>query len=275
MTKKQWIPGVIGFILLGIMILVSVLAPVLASYEPNAMNMAETLQPPSLQHLLGTDLLGRDMFSRILYGGRSSMLLALCAALLSMLVGMLVGVLAGYFGGLWDYLLTIITNIFQGLPGVSMMVAIAGIMGPGFKSLMLGLVLTNWTGFSRVVRTEVMKYREENFVEGLKVLGASHLRIICGHILPNMFGNTVILLTTRIGRSLLSISGISYLGLGIQPPTPDWSVMLSDARMSFRSAPHLILAPGICIVIVMFSIHLIGDFLRDWMDRQNREAGDF
>ena len=275
MTKKQWIPGVIGFILLGMMILGSVLAPVLTSYDPNAMNMAETLQPPSLQHLLGTDLLGRDMFSRILYGGRSSMLLALCAALLSMLVGMLVGVLAGYFGGLWDYLLTIITNIFQGLPGVSMMVAIAGIMGPGFKSLMLGLVLTNWTGFSRVVRTEVMKYREENFVEGLKVLGASHLRIICGHILPNMFGNTVILLTTRIGRSLLSISGISYLGLGIQPPTPDWSVMLSDARMSFRSAPHLILAPGICIVIVMFSIHLIGDFLRDWMDRQNREAGDF
>ena len=275
MTKKQWIPGVIGFILLGMMILGSVLAPILTSYEPNAMNMAETLQPPSLQHLLGTDLLGRDMFSRILYGGRSSMLLALCAALLSMLVGMLVGVLAGYFGGLWDYLLTIITNIFQGLPGVSMMVAIAGIMGPGFKSLMLGLVLTNWTGFSRVVRTEVMKYREENFVEGLKVLGASHLRIICGHILPNMFGNTVILLTTRIGRSLLSISGMSYLGLGIQPPTPDWSVMLSDARMSFRSAPHLILAPGICIVIVMFSIHLIGDFLRDWMDRQNREAGDF
>lgn len=275
MTKKQWIPGVIGFILLGMMILGSVLAPVLTSYEPNAMNMAETLQPPSLQHLLGTDLLGRDMFSRILYGGRSSMLLALCAALLSMLVGMLVGVLAGYFGGLWDYLLTIITNIFQGLPGVSMMVAIAGVMGPGFKSLMLGLVLTNWTGFSRVVRTEVMKYREENFVEGLKVLGASHLRIICGHILPNMFGNTVILLTTRIGRSLLSISGMSYLGLGIQPPTPDWSVMLSDARMSFRSAPHLILAPGICIVIVMFSIHLIGDFLRDWMDRQNREAGDF
>lgn len=275
MTKKQWIPGVIGFILLGMMILGSVLAPVLTSYEPNAMNMAETLQPPSLQHLLGTDLLGRDMFSRILYGGRSSMLLALCAALLSMLVGMLVGVLAGYFGGLWDYLLTIITNIFQGLPGVSMMVAIAGIMGPGFKSLMLGLVLTNWTGFSRVVRTEVMKYREENFVEGLKVLGASHLRIICGHILPNMFGNTVILLTTRIGRSLLSISGISYLGLGIQPPTPDWSVILSDARMSFRSASHLILASGICIVIVMFSIHLIGDFLRDWMDRQNREAGDF
>ena len=275
MTKKQWIPGVIGFILLGMMILGSVLAPVLTSYEPNAMNMAETLQPPSLQHLLGTDLLGRDMFSRILYGGRSSMLLALCAALLSMLVGMLVGVLAGYFGGLWDYLLTIITNIFQGLPGVSMMVAIAGIMGPGFKSLMLGLVLTNWTGFSRVVRTEVMKYREENFVEGLKVLGASHLRIICGHILPNMFGNTVILLTTRIGRSLLSISGISYLGLGIQPPTPDWSVLLSDAGLSFRSAPHLILAPGICIVIVMFSIHLIGDFLRDWMDRQNREAGDF
>lgn len=275
MTKRQWIPGIIGFVLLGIMILGSIFAPVLASYEPNAINMAETLQPPSAQHLLGTDLLGRDLFSRILYGGRSSMVLAICAAVLSMFVGMIVGVVAGYFGGIWDYLLTIITNIFQGLPGVSMMVAIAGMMGPSFKSLMLGLVLTNWTGFSRIVRTEVMKYREENFVEGLRVLGASHLRIICVHILPNMLGNTVILLTTRIGRSLLAIAGMSYLGLGIQPPTPDWSVMLSDARMSFRSAPHLILVPGICIVIVMFSIHLIGDFLRDWMDRQNREAGDF
>ena len=120
-----------------------------------------------------------------------------------------------------------------------------------------------------------MKYREENFVEGLKSLGESDFDIIWRHIIPNMMGNVMVLFTTRIGRCLLSISGLSYLGLGIQPPDPDWSVMLSDARMNFRSAPHLVLVPGICIVLLLFSLNLIGDMLRDWLDKQNREAGGY
>ena len=202
------------------------------------------------------------------------MMLVLLASVISMIIGILLGMIAGYFGGICDYILTVFTNIFQGLPGISMMVAIAGILGPSFHSLMLGLILTSWTGFSRIVRTETLKYREENFVEALQILGAGKIRILFQHILPNMLGNTIVLLTTRIGRNLLSIAGMSYLGLGIQPPTPDWSVMINDARVSFRSAPHLILVPGICIVFVVFSIQLIGDFLRDWMDRQNREASE-
>lgn len=203
------------------------------------------------------------------------MVLALLATLLSMLFGMVVGTMAGYYGGLWDYMLTVVTNIFQGLPGTSLMVAIAGIMGPSFRSLMIALILTSWTGFSRIVRTEVLKYREENFVEGLKSLGESNTAIIWRHIIPNMMGNVMVLFTTRIGRCLLSIAGLSYLGLGIQPPNPDWSVMLSDAQMNFRSAPHLVLVPGICIVLLLFSINLIGDMLRDWLDKQNREAGGY
>lgn len=275
MSKRQWISGLLGMTVLLAVVLATILAPVLAPYDPIAIDMSASLQAPSAQHLLGTDLLGRDMLSRILYGGRSSLLLALLATLLSMLIGMVVGVVAGYFGGIWDEILTVLTNIFQGLPGVSMMVAIAGILGPSFRSLMLGLVLTSWTGFSRIVRTEILKYREESFVDGLRTLGASHFRIIVFHILPNMLGNTVILLASRIGRALLSISSLSFLGLGIQPPTPDWSVMLSEAKTHFRSAPHLLIFPGLVIFLVLFSIQLIGDFLRDWLDRRNRETGDY
>ena len=275
MTKRQWIPGAVGILLLSLIIISSILAPWIAPYDPNGIDITASLQGPSLQHLFGTDLLGRDLFSRILYGGRTCMGLALFASLLSMLFGMIVGTAAGYFGGACDYILTIGTNIFQGLPGTSLMVAIAGIMGPSFRSLMIALILTSWTGFSRIVRTEVMKYREENFVEGLKSLGESDFDIIWRHIIPNMMGNVMVLFTTRIGRCLLSISGLSYLGLGIQPPDPDWSVMLSDARMNFRSAPHLVLVPGICIVLLLFSLNLIGDMLRDWLDKQNREAGGY
>lgn len=275
MTKRQWIPGVIGMVILVVIVGASILAPWIAPYEPNGVNMADSLQGPSLKHLFGTDLLGRDLFSRILYGGRSSMILALFATFLSMLFGMVVGTAAGYFGGAWDYILTAATNVFQGLPGTSLMVAIAGIFGPSFQSLMIALILTSWTGFSRIVRTEVLKYREENFIEGLKSLGESDMEIIWRHIVPNMMGNVMVLFTTRIGRCLLSIAGLSYLGLGIQPPNPDWSVMLSDAKMNFRSAPHLVLAPGICLVLLLFSINLIGDWLRDWLDKQNREAGGY
>ncbi len=275
MTKRQRIPGIIGIVILAAIVTASILAPWIAPFEPNEINMADSLQGPSMTHLFGTDLLGRDLLSRILYGGRSSMVLALLATLLSMLFGMVVGTMAGYYGGLWDYMLTVVTNIFQGLPGTSLMVAIAGIMGPSFRSLMIALILTSWTGFSRIVRTEVLKYREENFVEGLKSLGESNTAIIWRHIIPNMMGNVMVLFTTRIGRCLLSIAGLSYLGLGIQPPNPDWSVMLSDAQMNFRSAPHLVLVPGICIVLLLFSINLIGDMLRDWLDKQNREAGGY
>lgn len=275
MSKRQWIPGAVGAAVLLVIILATVFADYLAPYAPTAIDMKAALQGPSAAHLMGTDVLGRDMFSRILYGGRTSMLLALLATLASMFVGLVIGVLAGYFGGIWDECLTVLTNIFQGLPGTSMMVAIAGIMGPSFESLMIGLVLTSWTGFSRIVRTEILKYREECFVEGLRALGAGHFRIVVMHVLPNMLGNTVVLLTTRVGRAILSISSLSYLGLGIQPPTPDWSVMLSDAKSRFRSAPHLLIFPGLVIVLVLFSIQLIGDFLRDWLDRRSAEAGEY
>lgn len=275
MKKTSAISGMAGIVILTVIIGFSLLAPILAPVNPGAVDMTQTLLPPSHKHLFGTDILGRDMFSRMLYGGRSSMLLALAATVGSMAFGMTVGTLAGYYGGILDDVVLICLNIFQGLPGTSLMIAIAGIMGPSFQSLIIALVITGWTGFARIIRTEVMRLKTENFIEGLKCLGAGNGTIIWRHIIPNMKGNTIVLFTTRIGRCMLSISGLSFLGLGVQPPAPDWSVMISDARMNFRSAPHLILAPGICMVLLLFGINLVGDMLRDMFDHKEGEAGGY
>lgn len=273
MKTSKMTSGWIGVLILLLLVIGSLLAPIIAPYAPNTVDMAKSLCPPSAEHLLGTDVLGRDILSRLLYGGRGSMVLVLAASAVSMLFGMLVGAIAGYYGGIWDEIIIIGVNIFQGLPGTSLMIALAGILGPSFKSLMLALVLTGWTGFARIVRTEVQRAKTENYVDGLRCLGAGDVRIMWRHIIPNMKGNTIVLFTTRLGRSILSVSGLSFLGLGIQPPTPDWSVMISDARMSFRAAPNLIIAPGVCIFLLLLSVNLIGDMLRDVFDEKSGEAG--
>ncbi|GAU76493.1 ABC transporter permease [Fusibacter sp. 3D3] len=275
MNKSKHLLGWLGITMLLSIICISLLAPVIAPYEPNSVNMKASLNPPSMTHLLGTDVLGRDIFSRILFGGRSSMLMALTATVFSMLLGMFIGTLAGYYGGFWDNFIMVGINIFQGLPGTSLMIALAGILGPSFKSLIIGLILTGWTGFARIVRAETQRLKGENYIEGLKCLGVKDSRIMWRHIIPNMKGNAIILFTTRAGRSLLAISGLSFLGLGIQPPTPDWSVMISDARMNFRLAPNLIIAPGLCIFLLLLSINLVGDMMRDVFDKKSDEAGGY
>lgn len=275
MKGKISFGGMTGIVILAVMVACSLAAPVLAPYDPNEINMAQGLQGFSRAHLFGTDLLGRDMFSRILYGGKNSMILALAATLFTMCLGLFAGVAGGYFGGWWDAAITAVTNMFQGLPGTSLMIAIAGIMGPSFQSLMLALVLTGWTGFARVARTEAMRLNGENYIDGIRCMGGGSFYIIWKHLIPNIAGNIMILFTTRIGRSVLSLSALSYLGLGIQPPNPDWSVMISDARMNFRSAPHLILIPGLCIVLLVMSINLTGDLLRDYFDVKNAEVKEF
>ena len=275
MSRRQLLPGMCGVVILTFIIIASLFAPWLVPVSPYEVNMSQSLLPPSPEHIFGTDLLGREMLSRILYGGRSSLLLALAATVAAMIFGLLVGTIGGYYGGITDRIIVIILNIFQGLPGTSLMIAIAGIMGPSRTSLLLALVITGWAGFARIVRTEVFRLKQENFVVGLKSLGAGNGVIMWRHIVPNMKGNTMVLFTTRIGRAVLSISGLSFLGLGVQPPTPDWSVMINDARMNFRSAPHLIVIPGTCIVLLLLSINLTGDLLRDIFDKKSQEAGGY
>jgi len=264
--------GITAALLLMAIIAANIFAPILAPYPPNEVHMKDRLQGPSPTYPLGTDALGRDMLSRALYGGRASILLALGATVLSMLAGVIMGVLAGFYGGAMDWLITTVTNIFQGLPGTCFTIAIAGVLGPGNLNLMLALVITSWAGFSRIVRTEVMKLKEEPYIESLRCLGCGDMRLILRHILPGMLSSTLVLFTTRVGRALLSIASLSFLGLGVRPPTPDWSVMINDARLNYRSAPHLVLVPGACLFLTLLAVNLLGDALRDYFDIKNREV---
>ena len=267
LRRKQNIQlAIVGGILLAI-ILMTVFAPWLAPYDPLEVRMEDQLLPPCLAHPLGTDALGRDVLSRVIYGGRASLLLAVAATACSMAVGLVIGVAAGYCGGIVDGVITAVSNVFQGLPGMVLMIALVGVMERGAQSIILALVITSWVGFSRLVRGEVMRVKGELYIEGMRCLGAGHLRIILRHVLPNIRTNIIILFTTRVGRVVLSVAGLSYLGLGIQPPTPDWGEMVSgSARRYFRTAPHLLWAPGICIILLTLSINLLGDLLRDRMD---------
>ena len=256
--------------LLGLLLAGSLLAPVLAPYPPTQINMAERLQGISAAHPLGTDTLGRDLLSRVLYGGRVSVLIAAAATALSMLLGLAVGLIAGYLGGWADGVITWFTSIFQGLPSTSVMIALAAILDPGVSSLLLALVLTSWASFSRVVRSSVLRLREEAYVEGARCLGAGRLRIITRYLLPNLLPEIAVLFTTRVGGVVLSVASLSFLGLGIQPPTPDWGVMISEARTSFRTAPMLILAPGACLIILSFGINYLAEVLRAHFDIRGR-----
>ncbi len=252
--------------ILGAILLLSFLAPWIAPCDPETIDFAQILSPPSAEHLLGTDDMGRDLFSRILYGGRQSILLAFLATALSACIGLLIGVAAGYYGGKVDLFITTCSSIFQGLPGTTMMIALTGVLGPGMRSLLIAVTLTSWVSFSRIVRGEVMRVKQEYYMESARGLGAGSLRLLCCHILPNIMESIIVLFTNKIGSVVLSVASLSYLGFGLQPPTPDWGIMIKEARTYFRSAPLMAIAPGICIILFVFSIHSIGNWLRDRMD---------
>ena len=261
-----------ALVILGGILLASALAPLIAPWDPLASDLARALEGPSGEHLLGTDNIGRDLLSRVLYGGRQSILLALAATALSMALGFVLGLFAGYFQGGADMVITTASNIFQGLPGMTLMIAVAGIMGQGVKSMLLAIVLNSWAGFSRIVRGEVMRLKRESFVDGLKTVGAGNFRILFLHITPNLFGTLCVMFATRVAGNVIAVASMSFLGLGLQPPAPDWGVMINDARQYFRHRPLLVLAPGLCVVLLSLSVNLAADGLRDWMDTRGENA---
>lgn len=250
------------FVMVGI-IGAALLAPWISSYDPIAVSVEEILEEPSCNHWLGTDALGRDILSRTLYGARTSVAFAFVAACCTMVVGLSLGILSGYFGGWVDKTIQVLVCVFQGLPGMSLMIAIAAILPENHFRIIIALTLTSWTGFSRIVRSEVIRIRGETYMESIRALGAGHGYILRRYVLPNVLPTVVVLLTLRIGTSLLSASALSYLGLGISPPAADWGVMIADARTYFRSYPWMILAPGLGITLFCMSINLLGDALRD------------
>lgn len=248
-----------ALVLLFLIVLGVLLSPLIAPHDPDRVDMAMRLRGPSPSHWLGTDSLGRDTLSRLLFGGRASILLSLAATLFaSLAVGLPAGLLAGLYRGSTDALIAAVTNIFQGIPRAAFLIALIGVIGPGVPGLVIGITLTGWTSFSRVARAEVIAVSEKPFLHALRGFGVGGGRLVFRHLLPNIARPLIVLVAAQTARTILLISALSFLGLGVQPPSADWGAMVSEARPYFYRAPRLIYLPAAMIFITAWSLGKLG-----------------
>jgi len=258
-----------------ILVLLGISCKILPLQDPFQTDMTKSLQYPSINNLFGTDILGRDIFSRVLYGIQVSVVLSMITTILSVCVGLLIGLTAGYFGGIPDTIITIFTSIFQGLPATIIMITVAAMMGGGYYALLFSMVITSWTGFSRIVRGEVLKLKTADYIIVGKSMGASNIRIIFYYIFPAVCHNLIIVFAQRIAAFILSIAGLSYLGLGIHPPTPDLGGMINEARNYYRSQPMTIIAPGAVLLMISLGINYFAEWLREnFFFKQSIKTGE-
>jgi len=256
----------IGAVLVGILCVIAVLAPVITRYEPNAINYGSLLQGPSGEHWFGTDFLGRDLFSRVVHGARISLLVGVVAVALAMLIGVPLGLAAGFFGGAVDAFVMRLVDIFLAFPVILLAIAIMSILGPSIFNVMIALGLVGWTKYARLVRGIVLGLRESEFVTAATALGARSSRILVRHLLPNSVAPLIVLSTFGLAEAVVVEAALSFLGLGVQPPTPSWGGILNEGRSYMRQAAHITTFPGIAIVITILGFNFIGDGLRDAMD---------
>ncbi|MCI0526416.1 MAG: ABC transporter permease [Nitrospira sp.] len=259
-------------VLILVISIVAILAPWLAPYPYNAQDNTALLQSPSSQHWMGTDRLGRDLFSRLLYGTRISMSIGILTALAALVLGTLYGAISGYLGGRVDNWMMRWVDIVYALPDLLLIILIMVIVGRGLGGIFLALTLVSWVTVARIIRGEVLKYREQSYVEAARALGAGHLRILFRHILPNTFGPLIVILTFRIPAAILAESTLSFVGLGISPPLASWGTLANEGWAAMKFYPHLILFPGLFIFIAILAFNFFGDGLRDILDPQSRPA---
>ncbi|GAB4503687.1 MAG: ABC transporter permease [Anaerolineales bacterium] len=268
-------PGAMGGVIVFFLLVVSVLLAPLSPYNPELSSMEERYRPPSLSHPMGTDALGRDLFTRVLYGGRISLTVGLLVVVISLSIGVPVGALAGFYGGALDSVLMRITDTFLSLPSFLVLILLSAILreveAPLFERnsvLTIGLVIgiLAWMTFARLVRAAILTLRELDFVTATRALGGSDLRMILNHILPNTIGPIIVEATLELGYAIIEESGLSFLGFGIQPPTPSWGNLLSNAQEHFTKYPWLAIFPGLMIFLAIISVNYIGDGLRDAFD---------
>ncbi|HIR27335.1 MAG TPA: ABC transporter permease [Candidatus Choladousia intestinigallinarum] len=255
-----------GLVIILILFLAAILAPYIIPYGYDAMNMAERFASPSLKHLCGTDEMGRDIFSRLLYGGRASLSLGFLATIISTLVGMFIGSLVGYFGGVVDTVVMRFVDILQAIPGILLAIAISACLGSGFVNTIIALSIGGVPMTVRLLRGSIMGVRKMEYLEAAQTINCSVPRLIIKHILPNSISPIIVSVTMGIGNTILMAASLSYIGLGVQPPTPEWGAMLSAARTYMRDYPHMVLFPGLAIAIVVLSLNMLGDGLRDALD---------
>lgn len=269
--------ALVGSIVLGLLVAGAILVSVISPYDPERSSMSERREPPSITHPMGTDTLGRDMLTRLLYGGRISLTIGLLATLLGITIGTIIGALAGYYGGHVDNLLMRLTDLFISLPRIFMLIIMSLLLrsveipilstSGGLGGIVLILGLLSWTGVARLVRGQFLSLKEKEFVEAARALGIRNLRIVFGHVLPNTATPVIVAATLLVAQSIISESGLSFLGLGVQPPTPTWGNMLNAAQDEMRKGNWwMAFFPGFMIFLTVISINYIGDGLRDALD---------
>jgi len=263
---KQKLSLLIPSALLLSIVVASILASVLAPYNPNALDMQQMLASPSPEHPLGTDQLGRDVLSRILYGGRTTIVMSLIGTVATVTLGLVVGLTSGYSGGRFDLIVSTLLTVLLSVPSLLLTLAILGILGAGTEGLLIALIGAGWVGHARIFRSSVLSLRETVYVEAAESIGASRGRILWRHIFPNLMTSVVVLATLDLGALILTITNLSFLGLGVQPPNADWGTMLNEARTYFGQYPLLAVAPGVCISLVALLCNLVGDAIRDVVD---------
>ena len=265
----------IGVVLVILFVLCALFAPLLAPHDPAAIDLPNRLEPPTRAHWCGTDDLGRDICSRLIYGSRISMFVGSSVVLASLFLGLIIGSIAGYYGGRIDrFINVVLMNAFMSFPGILLAIAFVAFRGPGILNLVFALSLGGWVGYARLVRGQVLATREREFVEAARALGANDVRALTRHILPNIIQPIIVQAAIGMAGAILAEGTMSFLGLGVPPPTASWGTMLNDGRGYLFSAPHLVLFPAVAVMFAVLSFNFIGDALRDLLDPRSRiEAG--
>lgn len=258
--------AIIGLLLIIITIILAIFAPFIAPYDPFEQNWRNRLQPPSRDHWFGTDEHGRDQLSRIVHGARISLTIGIISVSIGLIGGGFLGIIAGYFGGVLDNVIMRFLDIMMAFPGVLLAIALVAALGPGLFNVMIAVGIWSIPLFSRLVRGSVLSVKENDFITAARGLGGSNVRIILRHVLPNIMAPVLVLSSLRLATALLSAAALSFLGLGAQPPQPDWGAMLSQGRQHIHTSPHLTLFPGIAIMLLVLAFNMLGDGLRDALD---------
>ena len=264
---------IIGLLIVAILVIVAILAPWIATHDVGATNLSLRYLPPSSQYFFGTDSTGRDIFSRVVFGARISLKVGIVVVAVSAIVGTLMGALAGYYGGWIDRIISgYVFNVFLAFPGLLLAIAMVAFLGAGLNKLIFALCVIGWVGYARLIRGQVLKVREYDFVQAARALGARDARILFIHILPNAIQPLIVQASLGMAGAVLSEAALSFLGLGVPPPAPSWGVMIEEARdlSTLQAAPHALIFPGLAIALTVLAFNFIGDGLGEYLDPRQR-----
>ncbi len=263
--------AIVGGVVVLLFVAIALLAPLVAPFDPNEGDLSQRLKPPSHEHLLGTDPLGRDLLSRVIYGARISLQIQIVSVSIALVIGTLLGMIGGYYGGKFDHLIMRLMDILLAFPGIFLAISIIAVLGPGLLNLMLAAGIYSIPQFARIVRGSILTLKEKEFIEAARAVGEKDINILFRYLLPNSMAPIIIQTTLRMATVLLTASGLSFLGLGVQPPMAEWGAMLSNARAYLITAPHVATVPGLAIMLVVMGFNLFGDGLRDSLDPRLRD----